>query len=103
MRMIHALPLLAAGLLAAGALAHEFVVVPTAPRAAAGAPVTIEVYSTHTMLRAEELKPPRVSAVRVLHRGARFPVAPTPDEARPVYRGQAPTSGTFIVSASAQR
>jgi hypothetical protein len=36
MCMIHVLPLLAAGLSATGALAHEFVVGPTGPRAAAG-------------------------------------------------------------------
>jgi uncharacterized GH25 family protein len=100
MRLTRVLPLLALGLLASGATAHEFVVVPTQPRAANGALVALEVYSTHTMLRAEELEPPQVSAVRILHQSARVPVALTPDEARLVYRGQAlaPTAGTFIVS-----
>lgn len=94
---------IAAGLLllAAGtATAHEFVAVPTLRSVAAGAPLPIEVFSTHSLLNAEELERTEINRVRLVHGSTRTEVALRGDEGRLLQLGQAaaPGGGAFIVS-----
>jgi uncharacterized GH25 family protein len=85
---------------AQGAAAHEFVAVATAPRAAAGAQLGVEVYSTHSLLNADELERTEINRVRFVHGTTRTEVALRGDEGRALQLGQAPapTEATFIVS-----
>jgi uncharacterized GH25 family protein len=86
--------------LASAAWAHEFVAAPAAPRVAAGAALGVEVYSTHSMLNAEELERTEINRVRFLHGTTRTDVALRGDEGRALQLGAAaaPTQNTFIVS-----
>lgn len=95
--------ILAAAIAAAfapAANAHEFVAVPTAPRAAAGAMLGVEVYSTHSLLNADELERTEINRVRIVQGSTRAEVALQGDEGRKLQLGRAtaPGAGTFIVS-----
>lgn len=48
-------------------MAHEFVAVPTLAHVATGAPLAVEVYSTHSVLNAEELEATEINRVRFVH------------------------------------
>lgn len=91
---------LVAAALAQGAAAHEFVAAPSLARVAAGAPLGVEVYSTHTLLKGDELEPTVINRVRFVQGTTRTEVTLRGDEGRALQLGEAPApgAGTFIVS-----